>query len=178
MAFSEQKSEEELIKLRQAQDSKSEYKNLNSTDRQMLKAFFSYIDTTGFRKAKKKKTSATAYVQGLLWPERNSDSDNIEKRQNEDDTFDLQSFLENGLVTSEIPCFLNHNIESMKDLFQQGENFDCGEEQSFLKTFKVKKDEGVMIFKRRGQKMEVFKRIFIYIYIYAREKNKQGEVEN
>ena len=173
MAFSEQKSEEELIKLRQAQDSKSEYKNLNSTDRQMLKAFFSYIDTIGFRKAKKKKTSATAYVQGLLWPERNSDSDTIEKRQNEDESFDLQSFLEHGLATSEIPCFLNHNIESMKDLFQQGENFDCGEEQSFLKTFKVKKKmRGVMIFKRRGQKMEVFKRIFIYIYICTRKKNK------
>ena len=173
MAFSEQKSEEELIKLRQAQDSKSEYKNLNSTDRQMLKAFFSYIDTIGFRKAKKKKTSATAYVQGLLWPERNSDSDTIEKRQNEDESFDLQSFLEHGLATSEIPCFLNHNIESMKDLFQQGENFDCGEEQSFLKTFKVKKkDEGSDDLQTSRTKDGSFQ-AYIHIYIYMHEKKKQ-----
>ena len=136
----EQKSEEELIKMRQAEDSKSVYNNLNTTDRKMVKAFFSYIDTLGFRKAKKKKSDATAYVQSILWPLRNEENEVLETKH-DDNAFDLSEYLDKGLTNSEIPSFLNHTIESMKELLRQGENFDCGQEQAFLKTYSVRENE-------------------------------------
>ena len=136
----EQKSEEELIKMRQAEDSKSVYNNLNSTDRKMVKAFFSYIDTLGFRKAKKIKSDATAYVQSILWPLRNEENEVLETKH-DDNAFDLSEYLDKGLTNSEIPSFLNHTIESMKELLRQGENFDCGQEQAFLKTYSVRENE-------------------------------------
>lgn len=130
------KTSEQSTKSEIAQNIKTEYANLTENDRVLLKAYFSYADTKGFRKKKKTKDQATRYVQNVLWPTKNHEGEMLDENR-EQAVFDIDAYLSAASGTGEVPLFLNHSKDSIKNLFSQGEQFNAEDELSFLKVYQV-----------------------------------------
>ena len=137
---------EQSPKTQVAQNTKTEYANLTENDRVLLKAYFSYTTTRGFREKTKNKDQATPYVQNVLWPTKNYEGELLDLNR-EQSLFDIDVYLSAASSTIEIPLFLNHSKDSMRNLFSQGERFNADEEQSFIKCYQVGEKSEVSVSK-------------------------------
>ena len=120
----EDQSKKELL----IDDVKQEHFNLTSLDRRLLKAYFSYIDTKGLLKAKKKKEDCSTSIKNVLWPvERENAID-------EDRPFELSEIKQKDSFISRI---FEHTDESLTNLLKDGAERTENQQLSLIKLFQV-----------------------------------------
>ena len=126
------------LKRIKAKNSESIFSSFSTIDRRILKALFGYNEINDFSRSRPTKlpSAATPEVYGLLWPKKNDSGDLLDISSEDNIPFDLKNFIEQRLkqTNDHIQPILRHDEKSIKQMFQDGINFDSFQEQAFMRS--------------------------------------------
>ena len=112
-------------------EARSQRDNLTSSDRHLLKAFFSYVPVftaknEGRTSATRTKNDAITYVQTALWPSGLTQ----EQRDKEEAAFILEKLLQPA-----VPSVFVHTVESLRALFREGARMNDIQQGRLIRMF-------------------------------------------
>ena len=112
-------------------EARSQRDNLTSSDRHLLKAFFSYVPVftaknEGRTSATRTRNDAITYVQTALWPSGLTQ----EQRDKEEAAFILEKLLQPA-----VPSVFVHTVESLRALFREGARMNDIQQGRLIRMF-------------------------------------------
>ena len=116
-------------KMELEKEARSQRNNLTSSDRHLLKAFFSYVPVRNGNEvtnATRTKSDAITYVQTALWPSGLTQ----EQRDREE-----SAFMPEKLMQPAVPSVFVHTVESLRALFQDGSRMNDIQQGRLVRMF-------------------------------------------